>query len=108
MTKERIEELMEKGYITRVASAEVLAAMTENELIEKGYITQVGIFDGSDDTVEDLEQEDVVDTPTPTSVVDEDEPTDNPEENDDTDATDPEGNDDDEPTKPVVDEGEEE
>ena len=90
MGKERIIELMEKGYITRVAPVEVLAAMTENELIEKGYITQVGIFDGSDDTVEDLEQEDVVDTPTPTAVVDEDEPV---------------ADDDDEP---VVDEGEEE
>lgn len=105
MTKERIEELMEKGYITRVASADALATMTEEQLIEKGYITQVGIFDGSDDTVEVLEQEveqdDVVDTPTPDDPVGGDEPTVDPE-------VDPEGNDDDEPTAPIVDEGGEE
>ena len=77
MKKERIIELMEKGYITHVDSADVLASIPENELMEKGYITQVGIFDGDDDTIEVLEQEDVedvVDTPTPTEVVDDEEP----------------------------------
>lgn len=54
MTKERIEDLMNKGYITRVANIDKLAEMTEAELMEKGYITQIGVFDGLDDTTEEV------------------------------------------------------
>lgn len=55
MDKARLEDLMEKGYVTRVLSEsdqDTLAAKAENELVELGYITHVG-FDGVDDTVEE-------------------------------------------------------
>ena len=55
MDKARLEDLMKKGYITRVISEEdriALATKTENELVKLGYITQVG-FDGLDETVEE-------------------------------------------------------
>lgn len=60
MTKERILDLMNKGYITQVIDPEVLSKYTEAELIEKGYITQIGIFDGVEDTTEEVP---VVDAP---------------------------------------------
>ena len=71
MTEERIIDLMDKGYITHTTTPSVLAQYPEAELIEKGYITQVGIFDGIDDTIEEVP---VVDTP-----VEDDEPVVDPE-----------------------------
>ena len=56
MDKARLEDLMEKGYVTRVLSEldqDALAAKAEKELIELGYITHVG-FDGVDSTVEEV------------------------------------------------------
>lgn len=60
MTEERIIDLMNKGYITQVIDPGVLSKYTETELIEKGYITQIGVFDGVEDTTEEVP---VVDTP---------------------------------------------
>lgn len=54
MTEDRIKSLMNEGYITRVVEPSELADLTEAQLIEKGYITMVGIFDGIDDTNEEL------------------------------------------------------
>ena len=67
MTEERIIDLMDKGYITHVTTPSVLAQYTEAELIEKGYITQVGVFDGVENTTEEIPVED---TPAPTSLDD--------------------------------------
>lgn len=66
MIKERIEDLVQKGYITQVETAENLAKLSEAELVEKGYITQVGVFDGSDDTIDEV--------PVVTPIEPEDEP----------------------------------
>lgn len=86
MDKVRLEDLMEKGYVTRVLSTEdqgTLAAKSENELIELGYITHIG-FDGADATIEEEIPVEVVDVPQPEDqpvapVVEEDEVGDEPE-----------------------------
>jgi hypothetical protein len=55
MDKARLEDLMEKGYVTRVLSGvdqDALATKSEKELIELGYITHIG-FDGVDSTAEE-------------------------------------------------------
>ena len=67
MDKERIKDLVDKGFITKISDVEDLAKLAEMDLIEKGYITQIGIFDGVDSTIDE-----VIDEPT-------DEPTDEPE-----------------------------
>lgn len=82
MTTDRIVDLANKGYITQVETAENLAKLSEAELVEKGYIAHVGVFDGSDDTIDEV--------PVVAPVEPEDEPT--PVEPED---------------EPVVDEGEE-
>ena len=90
MDKARLEDLMKKGYITRVISEEdriALATKTEKELVKLGYITQVG-FDGLDETVE--EEVSVVEPVVKPVVEPEVEPVVEPE------------------VEPVIDEGEEE
>lgn len=80
MDKARLEDLMKKGYVTRVLSEtdqEALAAKSEKELIELGYITHIG-FDGTDATVEEEIPVEVVDEPQPTNLEPEDQPEDQP------------------------------
>lgn len=80
MDKVRLEDLMEKGYVTHVLSTEdqgVLAAKSEQELVELGYLTHVG-FDGVDSTVEEEVPVEVVDTPQPANLEPEDQPEDQP------------------------------
>lgn len=54
MTTDRIVDLANKGYITQVETAENLAKLSEVELVEKGFITQTCVFDGSDDTIDEV------------------------------------------------------
>ena len=54
MTEDRIKSLMNEGYITQVIDPSELVDLTEEQLIEKGYITMVRIFDGTDNTNEEL------------------------------------------------------
>lgn len=81
MDKARLEDLMEKGYVTRVLSTEdqgALAAKSEQELVELGYLTHVG-FDGLDSTVEEEAPVEVVDAPQPANLEPEDQPENQPE-----------------------------
>lgn len=76
MDKARLEDLMEKGYVTRVLSTEdqgALVAKSEQELVELGYLTHVG-FDGLDSTVEEEAPVEVVDEPQPANIEPEDQP----------------------------------
>lgn len=76
MDKARLEDLMEKGYVTRILSTEdqdALAAKPEQELVELGYLTHVG-FDGLDSTVEEEAPVEVVDAPQPANLEPEDQP----------------------------------
>lgn len=80
MDKARLEDLMEKGYVTRVLSTEdqgALVAKSEQELVELGYLTHVG-FDGLDSTVEEEAPVEVVDEPQPANLEPEDQPEDQP------------------------------
>jgi hypothetical protein len=54
MTENRIKELVNKGFITKVSDIDDLMKMSELDLVKAGYITQVGIFDGEDDTEEEV------------------------------------------------------
>lgn len=103
MTENRIKELANKGFITKVSDIDDLMEMSELDLVKAGYITQVGIFDGEDDTEEEVPivepNEPVVDDENTPVEDDEDEPA-TPVEDEDIPVED-------ESDAPVVDEGEE-
>ena len=66
MTQDRIKDLANKGFITQVETVENLEKLSEAELVAKGYITQTCVFDGVEETIEEV-VEDI-------SVVKDDEP----------------------------------
>lgn len=102
MTEDRIKDLMDKGYITKVVDPTILATMSESELLDKGYITHVGLFDGVDDTTEEVPAEAEV---TPAVAMNDDTTT--PAVNDEGDDVIPTDEPDVEPDDaPVVDDGE--
>ena len=116
MTENRIKELVNKGFITKVSDMDDLMEMSELDLVKAGYITQVGIFDGEDDTEEEAPKAPIVEPNEPvvddenTPVEDEeDEPTTpvEDEEDENTPAEDENVPVEDESDAPVVDEGEE-
>lgn len=64
MTKERILELAEMGYITHISNLDELLKYSEMDLINMGYMTQTSTFDGKDETIEEskpFESEVIVD-----------------------------------------------
>lgn len=107
MTENRIKELANKGFITKVSDIDDLMEMSELDLVKAGYITQVGVFDGEDDTEEEAPKAPIVE---PNEPVVEDEPTTPVEDEEDEPTTPMEDEDvpvEDESDAPVVDEGEE-
>lgn len=66
MMNDRIKDLANKGFITQVDTLENFSKLSETELINMGYITQTGIFDGEDVTVEEVKEDEPVDTPVDT------------------------------------------
>lgn len=97
MTENRIKELANKGFITKVSDIDDLMEMSELDLVKAGYITQVGIFDGEDNTEEEVPKAPIVE---PNEPVVEDEPAAPVEDDENTPVEDEE----DEPTTPVEDE----
>lgn len=62
MTIDRIKDLANKGFITQIGDMELYAKLSEAELVNMGYISQIGIFDGENETKEEIVM-DVVETP---------------------------------------------
>lgn len=110
MTENRIKELVNKGFITKVSDIDDLMEMSELDLVKAGYITQVGIFDGEDDTEEEAPKAPIVEPNEPV-VDDENTPVENeentPVEDEDVPVEDENVPVEDESDAPVVDEGEE-
>lgn len=107
MTENRIKELANKGFITKVSDIDDLMEMSELDLVKAGYITQVGVFDGEDDTEEEAPKAPIVE---PNEPVVEDKPNTPVEDEEDEPTTPVEDEDvpvEDESDAPVVDEGEE-
>lgn len=81
MNSERIKDLINKGFITQVETLGNLEKMSEVELIVNGYITQTGIFDGIEETIDEVipvEDDDTVNEETGDVKDNEDEPIDEP------------------------------
>lgn len=104
MTENRIKELANKGFITKVSDIDDLMEMSELDLVKAGYITQVGVFDGEDDTEEEAPKAPIVE---PNEPVVEDEPATPVEDDENTPVEDENVPVEDESDAPVVDEGEE-
>lgn len=109
MTENRIKELVNKGFITKVSDIDDLMEMSELDLVKAGYITQVGVFDGEDDTEEEAPKAPIVEPNEPV-VDDENTPVEDentPVEDEDVPVEDENVPVEDESDAPVVDEGEE-
>lgn len=106
MTENRIKELANKGFITKVSDIDDLMEMSELDLVKAGYITQVGVFDGEDDTEEEAPKAPIVEPNEPV-VDDENTPVEDEEDEPTTPVEDEDVPVEDESDAPVVDEGEE-
>lgn len=113
MTENRIKELANKGFITKVSDIDDLMEMSELDLVKAGYITQVGVFDGEDDTEEEAPKAPIVEPNEPvvddenTPVEDENTPVEDEKDEPTTPVEDEDVPVEDESDAPVVDEGEE-